>query len=132
VSFEPKTWHWEELFMLEIYLPILVLIGIAVAFAVGSTVLSRLIGQRKPSLVKLSPYECGMPPVGSAHERFSVKFYLVAVAFIVFDIEVVFLYPWAVVFKELGWYGAAAMGFFVFVLIVGFVYDWKKGALEWE
>jgi NADH-quinone oxidoreductase subunit A len=118
--------------MLEIYLPILVLIGIAVAFAAGSTIMSRLIGQSKPSLVKNAPYECGMPPVGSAHERFSVKFYLVAVAFIVFDIEVVFMYPWAVVFKQLGWYGAGAMGFFVFVLIIGFVYDWKKGALEWE
>jgi NADH-quinone oxidoreductase subunit A len=118
--------------MLESYLPILILIGIAVAFAAGSVVMSRLIGVRKPSAVKLAPYECGMPPVGSAHERFSVKFYLVAVAFIVFDIEVVFLYPWAVVFKKLGLYGAAAMGFFVFVLIVGFVYDWKKGALEWE
>jgi NADH-quinone oxidoreductase subunit A len=118
--------------MLESYLPILVLIGVAVAFAAGSVIMSRLIGQRKPSAVKFAPYECGMPPVGSAHDRFSVKFYLVAVAFIVFDIEVVFLYPWAVVFKQLGLYGALTMGFFVFVLIVGFVYDWKKGALEWE
>ncbi|WP_305041688.1 NADH-quinone oxidoreductase subunit A [Geoalkalibacter sp.] len=118
--------------MLDIYLPILVLIGIAVAFAIGSVVFSGLIGMKKPSAVKLSPYECGLPPVGSARERVSVKFYLVAVAFIVFDIEVVFLYPWAVVFKTLGWYGAAVMGVFLFVLIIGFIYDWKKGALEWE
>ena len=118
--------------MLETYLPILVLIFFALAFAMGSVVFSRLIGQKKPSAVKLAPYECGMPPVGTARERVSVKFYLVAVAFIVFDIEVVFLYPWAVVFKQLGLYGAAAMGFFIFVLIVGFIYDWKKGALEWE
>jgi NADH-quinone oxidoreductase subunit A len=118
--------------MLDSYLPILVLIAIAVAFGLGSVIFSRLVGQKKPSAVKLAPYECGMPPVGSAHDRFSIKFYLVAVVFIVFDIEVVFLYPWAVLFKKLGWYGAGAMGFFFFVLIIGFVYDWKKGALEWE
>ncbi len=118
--------------MLDIYLPILTLIVIAVCFAIGSVVFSRLIGQKKPSAVKLAPYECGMPPVGTARERFSVKFYLVAMTFIIFDIEVVFMYPWAVVFKELGLYGAAAMGVFVFVLIVGFVYEWKKGGLEWE
>ncbi len=118
--------------MLDIYLPILTLIVIAVCFAIGSVVFSRLIGQKKPSAVKLAPYECGMPPVGSARERFSVKFYLVAMTFIIFDIEVVFMYPWSVVFKKLGLYGAAAMGVFVFVLIVGFVYEWKKGGLEWE
>lgn len=118
--------------MLDTYLPILTLLVIALAFGAGSIVFSRLIGQKKPSAVKLAPYECGMPPVGTARERFSVKFYLVAVAFIVFDIEVVFFYPWAVVFKRLGMYGAAVMGAFVFVLIVGFIYDWKKGALEWE
>jgi len=118
--------------MLDIYLPILVLIGIAVAFAIGSVVFSRLIGQKKPSAIKLAPYECGMPLIGSARERVSVKFYLVAVTFIVFDIEVAFLYPWAVVFKKLGWYGAAAMGFFIFVLVIGLIYEWKKGALEWE
>ncbi len=118
--------------MLDIYLPILVLIAIALAFALGSVVVSRLVGMKRPTAVKLSPYECGMPPVGNARERVSIKFYLVAVAFIVFDIEVVFLYPWAVVFKELGLYGAAVMGVFVFVLVVGFIYDWRKGALEWE
>jgi NADH-quinone oxidoreductase subunit A len=118
--------------MLDTYLPILVLLGISMAFALGSLVFSGLIGMKKPSAVKLAPYECGMPPVGSARERFPVKFYLVAVAFIVFDVEVVFMYPWAVIFRELGWYGAAAMGFFFFVLIVGLAYDWKKGALEWE
>ncbi len=118
--------------MLESYLPILVLIAVAVAFALGSVVLSRLVGVRKPGLVKLAPYECGMPLVGTARDRISVKFYLVAVAFIVFDIEVVFLYPWAVVFRDLGWYGAAVMGVFIFVLVLGFIYDWKKGALEWE
>lgn len=118
--------------MLESYLPILVMIIIAFAFAIGSVVLSRLIGQKKPGVVKLSPYECGMPPVGTARDRVSIKFYIVAMTFIVFDIEVAFLYPWAVVFKKLGMYGAVSMGFFLFVLVIGLAYEWKKGALEWE
>ena len=118
--------------MLDSYLPILVLIGIALAFALGSVVMSRLVGQKKPSAVKLAPYECGMPPVGSARERVSVKFYIVAMLFIVFDIEAVFLYPWAVVFKSLGLFGFVEMGVFIVILLVGYVYVWKKGALEWE
>ena len=119
--------------MLDTYLPILTLIIIALAFGIGSVIFSRLIGQKKfVSEVKLAPYECGMPPVGSARERFSIKFYLVAVVFIVFDIEVVFMYPWAVTLKKLGMFGFAEMGVFILILIVGYVYDWKKGALEWE
>ncbi|PLX81358.1 MAG: NADH-quinone oxidoreductase subunit A [Desulfuromonas sp.] len=118
--------------MLDIYLPILTLIVIALAFAVGSTVFSRLVGQKRPSEVKLAPYECGMPPVGSARERFSVKFYIIAMLFIVFDIEVVFMYPWAVMFKKLGLFGFIEMSVFILILLVGYVYVWKKGALEWE
>ncbi len=118
--------------MLETYLPILVLMGIALAFALGSVVMSRLVGQKKPTAVKLAPYECGMPPVGSARERFSVKFYIIAMLFIVFDIEAVFLYPWAVVFKKLGLFGFVEMGVFIVILLVGYAYVWKKGALEWE
>lgn len=118
--------------MLDLYLPVIVVIGIAFAFAVGSVAFSRLVGVKRHTELKLSPYECGVPPVGDANDRFSVKFYLVAVAFIVFDVEVAFLYPFAVVFKQLGWYGAAVMGIFIFILIIGFIYDWKKGALEWE
>ena len=118
--------------MLESYLPILVLIAIALAFALGSVVLSGVIGQRKPTAVKLAPYECGMPPVGSAHDRFSVKFYIIAMLFIVFDIEAVFLYPWAVVFRKLGLFGFVEMGVFIVILLVGYIYVWKKGALEWE
>lgn len=118
--------------MLELYLPVMVVIGIAFAFAVGSVAFSRLVGVKRHTELKLSPYECGVPPVGDANDRFSIKFYLVAVAFIVFDVEVAFLYPFAVVFKQLGWYGAAVMGLFIFILIIGFIYDWKKGALEWE
>ena len=118
--------------MLDSYLPILTLIFIALAFATGSMVFSRLIGEKKPSDVKLAPYECGMPPVGSARERFSVKFYIIAMLFIVFDIEVVFMYPWAVMFKRLGMFGFAEMGVFILILLVGYAYVWKKGALEWE
>ena len=118
--------------MLETYLPILVLVAIAFAFAIGSVVMSRLVGQKKPSLVKLAPYECGMPLFGTARQRFSVKFYIVAMLFIVFDIEAVFLYPWAVMFKRLGIFGFVEMGVFILILLVGYVYVWKKGALEWE
>jgi len=118
--------------MLDSYLPILTLMVIAVGFAIGTSVMSRLIGQKKPTAVKLAPYECGMPPVGSARERFSVKFYIIAMLFIVFDIEVVFMYPWAVMFKKLGMFGFLEMSVFILILLVGYVYVWKKGALEWE
>jgi NADH-quinone oxidoreductase subunit A len=118
--------------MLDSYLPILTLVVIALAFGCGATIFSRLIGEKKPSEVKLAPYECGMPPVGSARERFSVKFYIIAMLFIVFDIEVVFMYPWAVMFKRLGMFGFVEMGVFILILLVGYVYVWKKGALEWE
>jgi NADH-quinone oxidoreductase subunit A len=118
--------------MLDSYLPIITLIVIALGFACASIILSGMIGQKKPSAVKLAPYECGMPPVGSARERFSVKFYIIAMLFIVFDIEVVFMYPWAVMFKRLGMFGFVEMGVFILILLVGYVYVWKKGALEWE
>ncbi|HEX9874223.1 MAG TPA: NADH-quinone oxidoreductase subunit A [Deferrimonas sp.] len=118
--------------MLENYLPILVLVAIAFAFALGSVVMSRLVGPKKPSAIKLAPYECGMPLVGTARERVSVKFYIIAMLFIVFDIEAVFLYPWAVMFKKLGLFGFVEMGVFIAILLVGYVYVWKKGALEWE
>lgn len=118
--------------MLDSYLPILVLIAIALAFAAGATIFSTLIGQKKPSVVKLAPYECGMPLLGTARERFSVKFYIVAMLFILFDIEAVFMYPWAVIFKDLGMFGFAEMGVFILILLVGYAYVWKKGALEWE
>jgi NADH-quinone oxidoreductase subunit A len=118
--------------MLGAYLPILVLVIIAVCFGLGSLIFSTLIGQKKPSKVKLAPYECGCEPVGSARERFSIKFYLIAMLFILFDIEAVFLYPWSVIFKRLGMFGLAEMGVFIAILFVGYVYVWKKGALEWE
>jgi NADH-quinone oxidoreductase subunit A len=119
-------------FMLESYLPILVLIGIAFAFAVGVVIASRLIGPKKPTAIKLAPYECGMPLIGSARDQFSIKFYIIAMLFILFDIEAVFLYPWAVMYKRLGIFGFVEMGVFILILLVGYVYVWKKGALEWE
>jgi NADH-quinone oxidoreductase subunit A len=118
--------------MLGAYLPILVLVIIAVCFGMGSLIFSTLIGQKKPSKVKLAPYECGCEPVGTARERFSIKFYLIAMLFILFDIEAVFLYPWSVIFKRLGMFGLVEMGVFIAILFVGYVYVWKKGALEWE
>ena len=118
--------------MLGAYLPILVLVIIAVCFGMGSLIFSTLIGQKKPSKVKLAPYECGCEPVGTARERFSIKFYLIAMLFILFDIEAVFLYPWSVIFKRLGMFGLVEMGVFIVILFVGYVYVWKKGALEWE
>jgi len=118
--------------MLLDYLPILILVVLAALFAGGSVVISALLGPRRPTPEKLSPYECGIEPVGTARERFSVKFYLVAMLFIIFDMETVFLYPWAVVYRELKVFGVGAMGTFLLILLVGFVYVWKKGGLEWE
>ena len=118
--------------MLLDYLPILILVILAALFAAGSVVLSSLLGPRRPNPEKLSPYECGVEPVGTARERVSVKFYLVAMLFIIFDMEIVFLYPWAVVFQQLRLFGLMAMGSFLLVLLVGYFYVWKKGGLEWD
>ena len=118
--------------MLLDYLPILILVALAALFAAGSIVISALLGPHRPTPEKLSPYECGVEPVGTARQPFSVKFYLVAMLFIIFDMETVFLYPWAVVYKELKAFGLAAMGTFLLILLVGFVYVWKKGGLEWD
>ncbi len=118
--------------MLQTYVPVLVLFLMAVfvaLFVIGS---SAVLGPRKPLQRKLAPYESGMEPIGSAMRRFPVKFYLVAMLFIVFDIEVVFFFPYALVFRELGLYGLGAIGVFFLILVVGFVYEWKKGALKWE
>jgi len=118
--------------MLGTYLPIMRLILIAIAFGLGSVVFSSLIGQKKYSKVKMAPYECGCEPIGTARERFPIKFYMIAMLFILFDIEEVFLYPWAVLYKKLGLFGLVEMGLFVVILFVGYIYVWKKGALEWE
>jgi len=114
------------------YVPVLLFLILAIGFAVGTIAASSLIVPRRSNRVKMSPYECGVDPVGSARERFSVKFYLVAVLFILFDIEAVFLYPWAVAFRQLGLYGLIEMGLFIVVLLVGYLYVLKKRALEWN
>jgi NADH-quinone oxidoreductase subunit A len=118
--------------MLGTYLPILLLVIVAIAFGFIVLILSALVGPKKPSAVKLAPYECGVEPVGTARERFSIKFYMIAMLFILFDIEAVFLYPWAILYKKLGVFGLAEMGAFIVILFVGYIYVWKKGALEWE
>jgi NADH-quinone oxidoreductase subunit A len=128
----PAAGRLESAGMLFEYLPILILVVLAAAFAVGSIVASAVLGPRRPDPEKLSPYECGIEPLGTARERFSVKFYLVAMLFIIFDMEIVFLYPWAVVFRQLRLFGLAAMGTFLLVLLVGYFYVWKKGGLEWD
>lgn len=117
--------------MIEHYIPIGLLILLAVAFGVVMSKASEWFGPKSPTEEKLSPYESGMEPVGTARERFSIKFYMVAVLFIIFDVEVVFLYPWAVNFKTLGLYGFVVMFIFIATLLLGYLYAWKKKALEW-
>lgn len=117
--------------MLGDYLPILVHLIVVVALAAAILGLSAWVGVKRPSREKLSPYECGIPPVGDARERFSISFYLVGMLFILFDVEAVFLYPWAVVYKGLGWFGFLEMFLYIAILLAGYVYIWKKGALDW-
>ena len=118
--------------MLIDYLPILVYMLIAVGLVGVIVLLSELVGRKTHSVQKDLPYECGMDPIGDARSRFTVRFYIIAMFFIVFDIEAIFLYPWAVVFKPLGWFGLWEMGVFIAILAVGLAYVWGKGALEWE
>ena len=118
--------------MLEQYIPIGIMIVLAVAFGIFLTNINRWIGPKRPNEEKLSTYESGMEPVKSARERFSIKFYLVAMLFIIFDIEIVFMYPWAVQFRELGMAGFVEMLVFIAILLVGYVYILKKGALRWD
>lgn len=116
----------------ELYFPVLVQVVIAMAIAAGLIGVSALLGKRAKSPQKDMPYESGMIPSGSARERFSVKFYLVAMVFILFDIEAIFLYPWAVVYRQLKLFGFFEMLLFVALVLVGFFYVWKKGALNWS
>jgi NADH-quinone oxidoreductase subunit A len=127
--------------LLYTYIPVLVLGIAAIGLAAVMTILSWVLGPRRPTPQKLAPYECGVTPVGSARERFPIKFYLVAMLFIIFDIETVFLYPWAVIYRNsdvlLGFNGAmlfilAEMAVFVAILFVGYIYVWRKGAFEWD
>ena len=113
------------------WLSILIMLVLGAGFAVVATGLSGLLGPRNPTPEKSAPYECGMPPVGDARERQSVKFYLVAMIFLLFDIEVAFLYPWAMALRDLGWNGFVQVVIFFGVLLAGYVYVWRKGALDW-
>ncbi len=116
----------------EVYFPVLLQVLIAMAIAAGMLITSAIVGRRVRNRIKDQPYECGITPVGSTRERFSVKFYLVAMVFILFDIETVFLYPWAVVFRELRMFAFVEMLVFVALILSGFFYIWKKGALAWS
>ena len=110
---------------------ILIMIALGAGFGLISVLLSSVLGPRKPTVEKSAPYECGMPPVGDARERQSVKFYLVAMIFLLFDIEVAFLYPWAMALRDLGWTGFVQVVLFMLLLLAGYVYVWRKGALDW-
>jgi NADH-quinone oxidoreductase subunit A len=119
------------------YLPILMMFIFILGFAVTNIIIAQVLGRRRETRAKLIPYECGMDPVGSAHQRFSVKFYLVAMLFILFDIEAIFLFPWAVVFQTLARtlsrpFVFFEMMIFIGVLVVGYIYVWKKGLFEWN
>ncbi len=117
---------------LPAYFPVAALFAYAAILTGAITFLTWLLGPKKVNRTKLEPFECGSESSGWARERFGVKFYVIALLFIVFDIEAVFLYPWAVIFKQLGMYGLVSMSIFAFTLVIGLVYVWKKGALEWE
>jgi NADH-quinone oxidoreductase subunit A len=118
--------------MLAEYFPILLFVLIAVAIGVVPMALGKLLGPSRPDPEKLSPYECGFEAFEDARMKFDVRYYLVAILFILFDLEIAFLFPWAVVVQEIGMFGFVSMMLFLGILVVGFVYEWMKGALEWE
>src|SRR6476659_1406581 len=116
---------------MEGFIPVLIMIGLGVGFAGGNILLSQFLGPRKPTPEKSAPYECGMPPVGDARERQSVKFYLVAMIFLLFDIEVAFLYPWGRALRDRWWNGRVQVVLFIALLRAGYVYVCRKGVLDW-
>ena len=118
--------------MLAEYYPILLFILVGLAVGVGPMVLGKLLGPSRPDPEKLSPYECGFEAFEDARMKFDVRYYLVAILFILFDLEIAFLFPWATVVNEVGMFGFLSMMLFLAILVVGFVYEWMKGALEWE
>lgn len=118
--------------MLENYLPILVFIVLGLALGVGLELVGFILGKKAPNDAKNSPFECGFDAFEDTRMKFDVRFYLVAILFIIFDLEVAFLFPWAVVFDEMGMFGVTTMAVFLALLVIGFIYEWKKGALEWE
>ena len=118
--------------MLANYLPVLLFLIVASGLGIVLLVAGKLLSPHKPNQQKLSPYECGFEAFEDSRMKFDVRYYLVAILFIIFDLEIAFLFPWAIVLNEIGTTGLVAMGIFLLVLIVGFIYEWKKGALEWD
>ena len=117
---------------IQSYAPLLLHLILAMVLSGVLLLLSSFVGWRRPSKVKIQPYECGITPTGDARQPFSVKFYLVAMVFILFDVEAVFLYPWAYVYRDLGWFGFVEMLVYIAILLAGYIYLWKKGALDWN
>lgn len=117
--------------MLDAYVPILLFVLIAIGFAIFTLVFSSLLHSERYNQVKLEPYECGIEPTTDARDRYSIRYYLVAMLFVIFDVETVFLFPWAVIIDELALFGLIEMLVFLFILVVGYLYAWRKGALEW-
>ncbi|MEP9384925.1 NADH-quinone oxidoreductase subunit A [Nocardioides sp. KR10-350] len=118
---------------MHLYVPVLVLAALAAVFAVGSVVMSSRVGPRRDNRAKLDSYECGIEPTPQAlGGRFPVKYYITAMLFIVFDIEIIFLYPWAVAFDSLGWFGLVEMGIFLATVFVAYAYVWRRGGLDWD
>jgi NADH-quinone oxidoreductase subunit A len=118
--------------MIANYFPVLIFIAIGIFFGVMPMIMGSIVSPRNPSAAKLSQYECGFEPFEDARLPFDVRYYLVAILFIIFDLETAFLFPWAVVLRKIGWFGFFAMVVFLGVLVIGFIYEWRKGALEWE
>ncbi len=118
--------------MLENYFPILLFVAVGLLVGVGPMVAGFILAPHRPDSEKLSPYECGFEAFEDARMKFDVRYYLIAILFILFDLEIAFLFPWAVVLEEIGLFGYLAMVIFLAILVVGFIYEWKKGALEWE
>jgi NADH-quinone oxidoreductase subunit A len=118
--------------MLSSYIPIFIFVLIAIAFSIVTLLLARLVNAEKPGKVKLEPYECGIEAVGDARDRYSIRYYLIAMLFVIFDVETVFMFPWAVSLDRLAVFGLIEMLLFLFILVVGYFYAWKKGALEWQ
>ena len=118
--------------MIENYLPVLIFIIVGLAIGGIMVALGFVLGPHRPNSEKLSPYECGFEAFEDSRMKFDVRYYLVAILFIIFDLEIAFLFPWAIVLESIGWFGYLAMSLFLGILVIGFIYEWKKGALEWE
>ena len=118
--------------MLSNYLPVLMFVAIAFVMAIVVIGIGFVLGPRRPDAEKLSPYECGFEAFEDSRMKFDVRYYLVAILFIIFDLEIAFLFPWATVLDQVGIFGFASMGVFLGILVIGFIYEWKKGGLEWE